>query len=181
MGRDKTTYFIILLIAIAGLFFPVKADAEVIVGKAPGLPYSEELNKKMSTEVQYYLYEKCEEFGIDYCFALGVIELESQFNETAYNKNTIDRGLMQVNKQWVDDFQNLGWINKPQDLYAPKTNIKCGIYILSYSVMKYGNTEQAYAYYNTGNPNVKSNAASREVMKNWERWKERFGGDYKRD
>lgn len=140
-------------------------------------PYCEEF--LMSRENQRIVWEECKKYGIKYAFALATIELESgshdengnlvKLNPDAFNGH--DRGYCQVNKCWIKTFKKMGWINSADDLFNPEINIKCGMWILSDAVDEFGNCEQAYAFYNTGNPSIHSNKNSRVVMKYWEKWK----------
>ena len=58
-------------------------------------------------------------------------------------------------------------ITESDDLYDTETGIKCGMWELQKYVEEYGNTERAYAAYNTGQ-DVKSNKNSQKVMEYWE-------------
>lgn len=128
----------------------------------------------LDEEQQHLLWNECVDRGVEYTFALAVIQKESEFNPKATNHNkngSTDKGLFQTNSCWWKTLIQEGMITYSDDLYDPATGIKCGVWELSKYVGKYGNTERAYAAYNTGR-DVKSNKNSRKVMQYWEAWKE---------
>lgn len=132
----------------------------------------------LDEEQQHLLWTECIERGIDYGLALAVIQHESEFNPKATNHNnngSTDKGLFQTNSCWWKELRKEGMISESDDLYDPSTCIRCGMWELSKYVAKYGNTERAYAAYNTGR-DVKSNKNSRKVMQYWEAWELVLGG-----
>ena len=131
----------------------------------------------LSESLQRLLWEECQKYGIDFCFALGTIQLESDFKAGAIHHNTngsTDRGICQVNSCWIKTLKQLGMITSADDLFDPATGIRCGMWELGQCVAKYGNTERAYAYFNTGSEKVKSNKASRTVWKYKQEWETRL-------
>lgn len=143
-----------------------KEDWELI----KDVPYSDQV--PLSADIQQYLWNECQDLGIKYCFALGVISVETgdTFDPTLISR-TNDWGIMQVNKCWHKTFKKMGYITCSEDLLNPYNGIHCGLWVLNDAVQKYGNCERAYAYYNTGNSGVHSNANSRKVVNRWEMWK----------
>lgn len=128
----------------------------------------------LECDLQETLYHECIDNGVEYAFALAVIQKESSFNPKATNHNkngSSDKGLFQTNSCLWKQLKKDGFITCSDDLYDAGTSIKCGILVLSEKVSKYGNTERAYAAYNTGR-DVKSNKNSRKVVKYWDQWKE---------
>ena len=124
----------------------------------------------LDRDLQKLLWDEAHDRGIDYTFALAVIRHESEFEPKAtnYNKNgSTDKGLFQTNSCWWKTLKEEGMITCSDDLYDPETGIKCGMWELQKYVDKYGNTERAYAAYNTGR-DVKSNKNSQKVMEYWE-------------
>lgn len=124
----------------------------------------------LDVELQRLLWDEAHNRGIDYTFALAVIRHESEFEPKATNHNkngSTDKGLFQTNSCWWKTLIKEGMISESDDLYDAETGIKCGMWELQKYVDKYGNTERAYAAYNTGK-DVKSNKNSRQVMKYWE-------------
>lgn len=124
----------------------------------------------LDKEQQHLLWNECIEREIDYGLALAVIQHESEFNPKATNHNnngSTDKGLFQTNSCWWKELRKEGMISTSDDLYDPCIGIRCGMWELDKYVSKYGNTERAYAAYNTGR-DVKSNKNSRKVMQYWE-------------
>lgn len=137
-----------------------------------GFVYHKEI--PMDRELQEHLWKQCRMWEVDYGLALGSIELESQFTPDAVsevnNNGTIDIGICQVNSRNVEKLQRLGFIEKQDDLLDPYKNIECGMFILGMCVEEFGNTEQAYYYYNTGKKRFGSNKASQTVWRNTQKW-----------
>ena len=139
--------------------------------KYAGFVYSEQI--PLDYDLQELLWHECIDRGVEYTFALAVIQKESEFNPKATNHNkngSTDKGIFQTNSCWWKQLIQEGMITYSDDLYDPATGIKCGVWELSKYVGKYGNSERAYAAYNAGR-DVKSNKNSRKVMQYWEQWK----------
>ena len=82
----------------------------------------------LAYDVQDFMFEKCEEYGIPSALVIAIIESESGFRSNVIS-STNDYGLMQINQVafgWLQ--KNLGITN----LLDPKQNILGGIYILHY-------------------------------------------------
>lgn len=141
-------------------------------GPESGFTYYREI--PMDEDLQKHLWTQCQMWEIDYGLALGSIEHESRFTPDAVskvNKNgTRDLGICQINSGNVKKLKKLGLIENQDDLMDPYKNITCGMFILGTCVEEFGNTEQAYYYYNTGKNRFGSNAASREVWRNTQEW-----------
>lgn len=135
------------------------------------IPYSDEV--PLDYKVQAYLWQKCKENNIPYCFMLATMEFESEFKSDAFNG--YDRGLLQCNRCWLSTFKKLGMISCNEDLFNPYIGIDCGFYVMMLGVEKYGVCEKTYAFFNTGNPQISSNKNSRQVMQLWENWKIKLG------
>lgn len=141
-----------------------------------GFVYRKEI--PLTKELQEHLWIECGKYGIDYSLALGSIQLESCFDEKAKHENdngTTDRGLCQVNSCNVKRLKELGYITCKEDLMDPYKNIECGMYLLGICVEKFGNTEAAYYYYNTGKARKGSNSASRTVWEYTQEWRKLLG------
>lgn len=86
----------------------------------------------MPIEHQRYLYNLCQERGLDYIETLAILKHESQFqaNLTHKNKNgTIDYGYMQVNSVSHDKFASL--LGTPKTPLDPYVNLNWGTHELS--------------------------------------------------
>ena len=82
---------------------------------------------------------------------LAIIEQESAFNPTAYNRNkdgTEDRGLMQVNYQHNLALMKEYNITDPDQLYHIETNIELGARILYENYKRFGSWAMALKAYN---------------------------------
>lgn len=89
-------------------------------------------------------------FSIDPWLLYSIGQVESSLNPKAvnYNKDSVDRGIMQINSYWVGHPQ-LSNITK-EDLYDPCINIHIGAYILDESFRIFGRTWNAVGAYNAG-------------------------------
>lgn len=99
----------------------------------------------LSFDLQCHLKTVCEEYGVPYHIALGVIQAESSF--TADATNGICFGYMQINKI------NAEWLSKEigvTDLSEPYQNLRSGVYILGDFYGKYGEWHRALICYNYG-------------------------------
>lgn len=137
-----------------------------------GFVYHKEI--PMDRELQEHLWKQCRMWDVDYGLALGSIELESHFTPDITSKvndnGTVDIGICQINSGNIEKLKRLGLIQKREDLLDPYKNIECGMFILGMCVEEFGNTEQAYYYYNTGKKRFGSNEASRIVWRNTQEW-----------
>lgn len=90
----------------------------------------------LSRELQEVLWEACQESGVPFLLALGLIETESNFDPEA--DNGVCYGLTQLNKRYWPDF------------LTPDDNIRCGIGYLGELLSYYGDTAVALTIYNAG-------------------------------
>lgn len=93
-------------------------------------------NVPLDLECQTALKEACEVNGVPVSLALGLIEVESNFDPEA--DNGVSRGLMQLNKRYFSS-----------DL-TPAENIQAGVAHLGGLMKKYGDTQAALCAYNVG-------------------------------
>lgn len=99
-------------------------------------------------ELKEYAQELCIKYNVPYEYVLGTIWNESKFNSDAYNNGNY--GLMQINTV------NLNWLNKEvglnslDELYDPKKNIECGVFILSYHLESVDNYSDMVLRYQCG-------------------------------
>lgn len=82
----------------------------------------------MPMEHQKYLYDLCEERGLDYLMTLSVLKHESQFDASAIG-NGSDYGYMQVNK--VNHKMLSSKLNTKNSPLDPYINMNWGTYILA--------------------------------------------------
>lgn len=96
-------------------------------------------------DLQCHLITVCEEYGVPYHIALGVIQAESSFTADASNGTCF--GYMQINKS------NAEWLSESigvTDLTDPYQNIRSGVFILSDLFGDYGDWHKALIAYNYG-------------------------------
>lgn len=106
---------------------PLVEAVEAYRKAAQSDPYDETI--PLSQEFQAALREACEEHGIPLCLALGLIEVESNFDPDA--DNGVSVGLMQLNTKYY-----------PADL-TPEENIRAGVAHLAGQIERYGGDIQA--------------------------------------
>lgn len=106
-------------------------------------PYDESI--PLSRELQEVLREACEANNFPLCDALGVIEVESNFQEDADNGVSI--GLMQTNEKYASTFEEA----TGHSIYTPEGNIMGGVWYLGTLLDRYdGDTQAALRAYNRG-------------------------------
>lgn len=110
----------------------------------------------LSYELQDVLHCICNEYNVNYELALGLIQVESNFNEDS--ETDLCYGLMSLNKEYF-----------PENL-TPAENIEAGIEHFSQKIEKYdGDIEAALTAYNVGHDNGSRYYAKRvlEFAKSW--------------
>lgn len=126
----------------------------------------------LSYELQEFMQDCCEEYGVPYALALAIAEVETHFDPDAVS-GTGDYGLMQINEcnhEWL--------LEKGFDVMTYEGNIEAGIYIISGHLDKYGEPELALMAYNCGASGASKLWAagqyqtdySRKVMAAFEYW-----------
>lgn len=96
-------------------------------------------------DLQCHLIAVCEEYGVPYHIALGVIQAESSFMADVSNGTCF--GYMQIHKI------NAGWLSEEigvTDLADPYQNLRSGVYILSDLFADYGDWHKTLIAYNYG-------------------------------
>ena len=94
-----------------------------------------ETYQEWNDDLKTYTESVCEEYGVDYSLALGVIYNESRFQsgKTHLNSNgTTDYGLMQVNEVNLEYLHKTLGINSMNELLDDRVGIRCGIELLAY-------------------------------------------------
>lgn len=102
-----------------------------------------------------YVYKYTEEFGVDPLVVFSIIKTESGFDEEA-TSNVGARGLMQIMEP------TFSWIKLKlrdeettfDDMYDAETNIRYGVYLISYLINEFQSVETAVAAYHAGRTNV---------------------------
>lgn len=99
----------------------------------------------LDDDVQKYIYDQCEAYGVDMPLVLAIIENESHFNAEAVSEDGHDFGLMQVRSMYhMQRCIDLGAWN----LLDAKQNVRVGINYLA-ELIGWGNgIEYALSWYN---------------------------------
>lgn len=106
-------------------------------------------------EYDKYVYKYADEFDVDPLVVFSIIRTESGFNEEA-TSNVGARGLMQIMEPTFD------WIKLKlhdegttyNDMYDAETNIKYGVFLISYLINEFQSVETALAAYHAGRTKV---------------------------
>lgn len=110
----------------------------------------------LSYEMQDALHAICDNAGVEYALALGLIQHESGFNPEA--RNGVCYGLCQLNERYF-----------PAGL-TPEENMEAGISWLGELIARYGDTATALTVYNAGHDTGRRDYA-RVVMGYAEDWR----------
>lgn len=122
-------------------------------------PYDEDI--PLDRELQAALREACAASGVPVSLALGVMEVESNFQPEAVSGEGCV-GLMQLNPRWF-----------PPDL-TPAGNIQAGVAYLGELLERYdGDTAAALVAYNQGIYNGTVTQYAKNVLKASEKWRSR--------
>lgn len=110
---------------------------------------------KLSKELQFYTYQCCKYFGIDYKLFLSLMYVESSYNIDANNRGKYI-GLTQVSVDNVDYIEKV--LGVDIDIYNPYDNILAGTFWLSRYVAKYPDDVcMQLQCYNMGETGAKNN------------------------
>ena len=105
------------------------------------------LDCNLSESLQEYTYNLCRAYGVDFCFAMGLMYTESGFAADAIS-DTDDYGLMQVNIINAEEIADKLGI---YELTEPHLNIHAGLYLLGKLWKEYqGNRAKISMAYNMG-------------------------------
>ena len=98
----------------------------------------------LSYEIQEFMQDCCEAYGVPYALALAIAEVETHFDPDAVSA-TGDYGLMQINECNHEWLLELGF-----DVLTYEGNIEASVYMISGYLEKYGEPELALMAYNCG-------------------------------
>ena len=148
MSRWKT-YVLLIAIALAVCYLTVEA-----------------VHLMYPKRYDDYVTKYAKEFGVEEELVFAVIKAESNFKSRAVSKRDAV-GLMQILKptgEWIAEM--LGETEyTEQSLSDAKTNIRYGVYYLSYLLEMFGDEECAIAAYNAGHTNVKKWLSEKKFSK----------------
>ncbi|MBR5155554.1 MAG: lytic transglycosylase domain-containing protein [Clostridia bacterium] len=135
--------FLIVLLALAVLYFTVGEGKTTIMKKVYPIKYQE------------YVERYAEEYALDKNLVYSIIKVESNFKEDAVSVAGA-KGLMQLMDKTAEDCSNKAEFGYtiPDDLYVPECNIRLGCYYISQLMAIYENMELAVTAYNGGAGNV---------------------------
>lgn len=116
--------------------------------------------------LQDCLHLACQEFDVDYCVMLALIEKETAFQNIAGDSGQ-SKGYCQIQKKWWADLMDeIGAV----DLTDPKDNFRTACAIIADHIEKYGKVEYALTAYNSGSPGTSQYAT--EVLEFAEKWRD---------
>lgn len=119
----------------------------------------------LDDELQDYIKGLCDKKDIPPQIIIGIIEVESGYNQNAKGDGCQSLGLMQIQGKWLKN---------PGNLLDPYNNVKIGIKIYSKKLKKYKTLEKALIAYNLGDygaeqmyfkNGIYSNRYSKKVLK----------------
>lgn len=153
---------------------PKPTTTAVVASPAPDF-YSLQIESDectLDTELQIFMVDMCEKYGLPFALVLAVAEQESGFNPDEISA-TNDYGIMQINEC------NFKWLREigiePLDY---KGNIEAGVMMLSEAIKKHGEYNLALMVYNCGDTGAKrlwkqgiySTEYSRSTMERFDKW-----------
>lgn len=116
----------------------------------------------LSDELQDYIFEVCEDYGVNHLVVLAMIKKESAFNSASIGDNGNSLGLMQIQPRWHQERMNKLGVT---DLLDPYQNVLVGVDYLA-DMMAYGKgIEWSLMAYNGGPTYANQKAAAGEVNK----------------
>ncbi len=109
------------------------------------------LEKIYPTDYSEYVQKYSTLYGVDENLIYAVIKTESGFNKNALSEDDA-KGLMQITPDtfnWIHSKLNDGEFTH-DDMYNPEINIRYGVYLISYLLEEFDNTQTALAAYHAG-------------------------------
>ncbi len=101
---------------------------------------------ELSKELQFYTYNVCRFYNVDFYIAMALMRAESSFDAEAVSE-TADYGLMQIN---ICNHEMLKDEIEITDIMDERQNICAGLYILNKHIEKYNSVEMALMAYKLG-------------------------------
>lgn len=155
---DRGTKLIIAFGLIAALLAPSPAErfgeqSEVIDEVTPTAAVAEYREQAplydvpLSAEIQRYIFNVSDYYGVDPALVLAIIERESGYNGAAIGDSGDSMGIMQIQPKWhAERMDRLG----ATDLLNPYENVSVGIDILAEYLAAGQGEEWALMSYNGG-------------------------------
>ena len=116
----------------------------------------------LSDDLQDYIFEVCEGYGVNHLVVLAMIKKESAFNSASVGDNGNSLGLMQIQPRWHQQRMNELGVT---DLLDPYQNILVGVDYLADMMAYEKGLEWALMAYNGGPTYANQKAAAGEVNK----------------
>lgn len=133
--------------------------SELKVHEPPGRTY---FDVPLEDELQDYIFDICDEYGIDPELIVSMIFHESNFDSAVIGENDsgYSYGLMQIMPRWnYDRMERLGCL----DLLNPYQNVRVGVDLLAEYIQKGYGIEWALMAYN-GGPSYANRKAAEGVV-----------------
>lgn len=108
-------------------------------------PLPPRIDCRLDDATQQMIFEKCEEYEIDFAFTMAVIFRESSFRPDADSGSSV--GLMQINRI------NHDWLSAElglTDFFDPEQNVTAGLHMLRNLFEKYDDPHTVLMAYNMG-------------------------------
>ena len=114
----------------------------------------------LGEDLQLYIIDLGERFGIDPAIIVAQIWKESRFNPNSIGDGGKSLGLMQIQPKWHSGWMKL--LNCP-DLLDPYQNVYVGVHILADHYQRYGDIGMALTSYNAGATGAYNNYFSKGI------------------
>jgi soluble lytic murein transglycosylase len=139
-----------------------------------------DLSSEQIPSVAKLLYEEAISHGIDYRLALAIMAVESNFRTDAISRAGA-RGIMQIRPILASSIAKVAGIpyHDETDLFEPASNVRFGLYYLSWLTSIFKNTNEVLLAYNIGH-----NRAKRLLSRTGDadsRYTRRVMGEYRRN
>lgn len=156
--EDRGVKIFIYIALIITLFLPSPAERfgeqqEVIDEVMPTAAIIEYREQKelydvpLSAEIQRYIFNVSDYYGVDPALVIALIEKESSYNSSAIGDGGDSIGIMQIQPKWhAERMDRLG----ASDLFNPYENVSVGIDILAEYLAAGQGVEWALMAYNGG-------------------------------
>ena len=121
-----------------------------------GVLFMHFVNLFLPVEYEQEIKYACREFGVEKELVYALVKTESNFDKAALS-NKGAKGLMQIKDEtalWCAEKMGLETFNS-EKIYDPETNIRIGVWYISYLIDETGSEDLAIIAYNAGINRVK--------------------------
>ena len=144
---EKAALWLFLVVAIIALLGMRFAGSEEPEDPQPARSPVTIYDVPLDAELQTYIAETCDRYGVDVPLLLAIIGQESNYNAHAVGDSGNSLGLMQIQPRWHQGrMDRLGM----DDLLDPHQNVTVGIDLLAELISENKGTEWAVTAYNAG-------------------------------